>query len=491
MHNSAPVVEEANVALLSALGQPRTVLDVGCGMGLNGVAAVAVGASVVGIEKDGPRAERARRLLGEVIELDPSDYVGVSESLRGRKFDLILFADVLEYAPDPATFLRKYIEYLEPEGRVIVSLRNRTAWNVLLKLTSAELGYRDGERGTLFSRAQATDLIRSVGLEILRVDHNPMMARAIRPLVVEGGWVLPPPAHETPSAYRDLPVYHAYRTFVRPWEDRLAQVAPELLSYQHVVVARRPIEPRPLSLTVGMLTMDEEESIERMMTEIRRVAPDARILCVDSSMKDQTPFIAERMGARVVRQLPPRGHGPAMEVLMYEASKESEALIYLDCDFTYPPDVIPSIRKILESGVDVVNAARTRTRPEAMPLPNYLANKSFALLAQATAGAKVADLHSGMRGYRSSVIRAFSFDGEGDAIPIDTLLWPAKCGYRVVEVPIDYQERVGFSKLRKLAGTVWTFIRLAKTLNVGERGGGHYEVWDKLDDAAKSLARDE
>jgi glycosyltransferase involved in cell wall biosynthesis len=279
-----------------------------------------------------------------------------------------------------------------------------------------------------------------------------------------------------------LPVYHAYRTLVRPWEDRLAEVAPELLSYQHVVVARRPIEPRPLSLTVGMLTMDEEESIERMMNEIRRVAPDAQILCVDSSMKDQTPFIAERMGARVVRQLPPRGHGPAMEVLMYEAQKQSEALIYLDCDFTYPPDVIPKIRKILESGVDVVNAARTRERPDAMPLPNYIANKSFALLAQATAGAKVADLHSGMRGYRSSVIRAFAFDGEGDAIPIDTLLWPAKCGYRVVEIPIEYQERVGFSKLRKVAGTVWTFIRLAKTITVGERGGGHYEVWDKLDD---------
>jgi len=229
-----------------------------------------------------------------------------------------------------------------------------------------------------------------------------------------------------------------------------------------------------------MLTMDEEESIERMMKEIRRVAPDAQILCVDSSMKDQTPFIAERMGARVVRQLPPRGHGPAMEVLMYEASKQSDALVYLDCDFTYPPDVIPAFERFSRAG-------RRRERrphahaPEAMPLPNYLANKSFALLAQATAGAKVADLHSGMRATdrRSS---GHFFRWRGDAIPIDTLLWPAKCGYRVVEVPIDYQERVGFSKLRKLAGTVWTFIRLAKTLKVGGRSGGHYEVWDKLDE---------
>jgi SAM-dependent methyltransferase len=481
MQTESPIIEETNIALTSAIGRPRTVLDVGCGLGFNGAAALEAGASVVGVEGDPKRATKARRLLGDVIGADPNDFERVSRELGQRRFDLILFADVLEYAPDPAALIRRYAEHLEPEGRVLISLRNRTAWNVLLKVTSPKLGYRPGEPGRLFSHLEATGMAQQAGLEVLRVAHNPMLARAIRPLVVEGGWVLPPPAEETGSAYRDLPVYKAYRAFVRPWEDALASVAPEIFSYQHVVVARKAPAPGPLSLTVGMLTMDEEESVERMMNEIKRVAPDAKILCIDSSMKDQTPVIAERMGARVIRQLPPRGHGPAMELLMYEAAKQSDALIYLDCDFTYPPDVIPQIRKILESGVDVVNAARTRTKPEAMPLPNYVANKSFALLAQATAGPKVADLHSGMRGYRASVIRAFDFDGEGDAIPIDTLLWPAKCGYRVVEVPIDYQERVGFSKLRKVAGTVWTFIRLAKTLGVGERGASHYEVWKRLD----------
>ena len=74
------------------------------------------------------------------------------------------------------------------------------------------------------------------------------------------------------------------------------------------------------------------------------------------------------------------------------------------------------------------------------------------------------------------MIRAFDFDGEGDALPIDTLLFPAKCGYRVVEVPISYNERVGTSKLRKLAGTVWTMIRLARALPVGRRQGERFEV---------------
>jgi hypothetical protein len=132
-------------------------------------------------------------------------------------------------------------------------------------------------------------------------------------------------------------------------------------------------------------------------------------------------------------------------------------------------------RMVEEEGVDVVNGARTRTRPPAMPVPNYLANRAFAAMAHAMHGIPTCDVHSGMRAYRSSVIRAFDFDGEGDALPIDTLLFPAKCGYRVVELPIDYAERVGASKLRKLAGTVWTFVRLARALPVGRRRPECYE----------------
>ena len=141
--------------------------------------------------------------------------------------------------------------------------------------------------------------------------------------------------------------------FPRSVEDVVAARAPELLSFQNVYVARKPPKARKLSLTVGMLTMNEEDSIEAMMGEIRKVAPDAKILCVDSST-DRTPEIAARLGARVLRQIPPRGHGPAMELLMYSAAAESDLLIYLDCDFTYPAEYIPVLRKLVKKAVDAL-----------------------------------------------------------------------------------------------------------------------------------------
>ena len=472
-----------NAALTALLGRPRTVLEVGCASGIHGMVARRTGARVTGIESDLELAQRAGRALDEVLTLDPEDRERVAAALGDRRFDLVLVPDLLERARDAEGLLAFYAQFVADEGRLLVSLTNREAWPVRLHADRAEAGYvtSTGSAPRLFSRDEARQIVERSGLELLEVCLNPMLLRALRLLVDDEFFLTLRHGEGAGSGFRDLTAYEAYLALVRPFEVALARLAPRLLAFQHVLVARKKPSSGRLSLTVGMLTMDEEPSVARMIDEVRKYAPDAQLLLVDSSLKDQTPVIAERMGARVLRQLPPRGHGPAMELLMYEAAQQSEALIYLDCDFTYPPPVIVDIRRILESGVDVVNAARVRTRPAAMPLPNYLANKTFVLLAQLLNGMPVADLHSGMRGYRSSVIRAFSFDGEGDALPIDTVLWPARSGYRVVEVPIEYQERVGASKLRKLSGTVWTFIRLASTLRVGARGSGSYDSWDTLE----------
>jgi 2-polyprenyl-3-methyl-5-hydroxy-6-metoxy-1,4-benzoquinol methylase len=471
-------VEEVNRALVSLVGRPRTVLDVGCGVGLNGAAIRRTGARVTGIEIVPRSIERARAVLDEVVAADIGSDAAVKNALGSRRFDLIVFADVLEHTVDPRAVLERFLPYLEDDGQILVSLPNVAAWTVRLGLLAGRFDYQpsgilDDSHLRFFTRASAARLCESAGLEVLTLDQNPMLVRAAKEIILktmvrEGA---------EPTELSGSLSYKAYQTFVRPLEDLVANRAPGLFAFQNVLLARKPPRRRPMSLTVGMLSMDEEESIEKMIGEIRRVAPDAKILCVDSSMKDRTPEIARRLGARVLRQVPPRGHGPAMELLMYSAAQQSDMLIYLDCDFTYPADMIPVVRRLIEEeGVDVVNCARTRTRPAAMPVPNFMANRTFAAMAHAMHGVPTCDVHSGMRGYRSGMIRAFDFDGEGDALPIDTLLWPAKCGARVVELPIDYNERVGQSKLRKLAGTVWTLIRLVKTLPVGRRKGERFEV---------------
>ncbi|HEX6179324.1 MAG TPA: glycosyltransferase family 2 protein [Thermoanaerobaculia bacterium] len=212
-----------------------------------------------------------------------------------------------------------------------------------------------------------------------------------------------------------------------------------------------------MKVTVSMITMNEEGAVAKVIGDIRRVAPDAEILLVDSS-KDRTPDIATSLGCRVIRQFPPQGYGPAMDRAVREAG--GDVVITLDCDDTYPVDAIPRLVELVQQGNDLVNTTRVHKRPEAMPFANFLANRAFALAARIVHGLRTTDLHSGMRAYRKSMIDQVQWNSRGPALPVDMLLIPYRLGFRIAEMPIDYRERIGVTTLRRFSSTVWTMRRI-------------------------------
>jgi glycosyltransferase involved in cell wall biosynthesis len=212
-----------------------------------------------------------------------------------------------------------------------------------------------------------------------------------------------------------------------------------------------------------MITLNEEGAVGKVIQDIRRVVPDAEVLLVDSS-KDRTPEIAESLGARVVRQFPPQGYGPAMDRALREA--HGDIVITLDCDDTYPVEDIPKLVRLIDEGYDLVNTTRVWRRPKAMPFANFLANRAFALAARILHGIKTTDLHSGMRAYRKSMIDAVQWNPRGPALPVEMLLVPYRRGFKVVDVNIDYRERIGTTTLHRWQSTVWTFKRIWRARGV-------------------------
>ena len=212
-----------------------------------------------------------------------------------------------------------------------------------------------------------------------------------------------------------------------------------------------------MKLTVSMITLDEEGAVAKVVEDIRRVVPDAEIFLVDSS-RDRTAEIAQELGCRVFKQFPPKGYGPAMDRAVRDAS--GDVVVTLDCDDTYPVEMIPQLVKMIEGGFDLVNATRLAKRPKAMPFSNYIANRVFAWTARLLHGIRTTDVHSGMRAYRKSMIDAVGWDPNGPALPVDMLIIPHRRGYRVAEIPIEYRERIGASTLQRFKSTLWTFKRL-------------------------------
>jgi glycosyltransferase involved in cell wall biosynthesis len=226
------------------------------------------------------------------------------------------------------------------------------------------------------------------------------------------------------------------------------------------------IVPGPMKLTVSMITMNEEGAVAKVVQDIRRVAPDAEILLVDSS-KDRTAEIAQELGCRVIKQFPPQGYGPAMNRAVREAA--GDVVVTLDCDDTYPVEIIPELLKKIDDGFDLVNTTRVWRRPKAMPLANFFANRFFALAARVLHGLKTTDVHSGMRAYRKSMIDAVEWNPRGPALPVDMYVIPFRRGYKTAEVPIDYRERIGTTTLHRFSSTLWTLKRLWRARSVPRR----------------------
>src|SRR2546430_15532117 len=103
------------------------------------------------------------------------------------------------------------------------------------------------------------------------------------------------------------------------------------------------------AISVVMITLNEEGAIAKVVNDIRAAVPDAEILIVDSST-DRTADIARSLGCRVVEQLPPRGYGPAMDAALKSAA--GDVIVTIDCDDTYPAEVIPDLVRKLQEGYD-------------------------------------------------------------------------------------------------------------------------------------------
>jgi glycosyltransferase involved in cell wall biosynthesis len=213
-------------------------------------------------------------------------------------------------------------------------------------------------------------------------------------------------------------------------------------------------------VSVVMITKDEEGSVAKVIDDLRRDVPGAEVVLVDSS-QDRTAEIAEERGARVIRQFPPRGYGPAMVRALH--APDRDIVVTLDCDDTYPTGRIPELVAASRDGVDVAGTTRLAGgRPASMPRSNYLANRLFNVVASLLFLRPVRDLHTGMRAYRRALLHEIHWSAEGSALPVELLLKPVRLGMRVTEVEISYAERIGETTLDRFSSTVWTFRRILR-----------------------------
>jgi 2-polyprenyl-3-methyl-5-hydroxy-6-metoxy-1,4-benzoquinol methylase len=129
--------------LIAFVGTGKNVLEVGCASGVQSkVFKDVLGCSVTGIEINEEAAKEARQYCKEVIVGD-IEQIDFEELLKDRKFDIVIFSDVLEHLKNPSRALEKVNPLLADDGYVVASIPNIAHSAVVYQLMKGHFDYRD------------------------------------------------------------------------------------------------------------------------------------------------------------------------------------------------------------------------------------------------------------------------------------------------------------------------------------------------------------
>ncbi|MCL4430451.1 MAG: glycosyltransferase family 2 protein [Chloroflexi bacterium] len=206
------------------------------------------------------------------------------------------------------------------------------------------------------------------------------------------------------------------------------------------------------NISVVIATLNEEEGIGPTIDEMQKVLKNAYLVVVDGNSVDRTIEIAKNMGADVLLQ-EGKGKGDAMFQGFKQLGTKVPYVVFTDADYTYPAEYVPGMIEVLSKNPKVGMVIGNRFKGElnhskSVTNPFYLGNKLFAFAQLVMNGVNLGDPLSGLRVVRSEILEGWKPKSKGFDVEAEMNALVRRKGYRTVEVPIDYRDRMGEKKLK-------------------------------------------
>ena len=211
-------------------------------------------------------------------------------------------------------------------------------------------------------------------------------------------------------------------------------------------------------------TYDEADNLAWLVGRILASVPHADVLVVDDSSPDGTGAIADRMAAhepriQVLHRPTKEGLGKAyLAGFRWALAHDYDVIGEIDADGSHQPEQLPRLLAALEdadlvigsrwvAGGSVTNWAFTRE----------LLSRGGNLYTRLLLGIHVRDATAGYRLFRRTTLEKIDLDdvsSYGYVFQADLAFRTLRAGLRVVEVPIEFVERVrGDSKMTRDVAT--------------------------------------
>lgn len=207
---------------------------------------------------------------------------------------------------------------------------------------------------------------------------------------------------------------------------------------------------------------NEAKTIEKVVSDFRRVLPEAVIYVYDNNSSDNTSEIAERAGA-IVRHEYKQGKGNVIRRMFREI--DAECYIMIDGDDTYPAEAAPEmVEKVLKYNSDMVVGDRlssTYFEENKRPFHNFgndIVRKSINFLFRTD----IKDIMTGYRAFSYEFVKSFPVLSKGFEIETEMTIHSVDKNMQVDNVVIEYRDRPEGSESK--LNTVSDGIKVLKTI---------------------------
>jgi glycosyltransferase involved in cell wall biosynthesis len=194
-------------------------------------------------------------------------------------------------------------------------------------------------------------------------------------------------------------------------------------------------------LTVGNV-------IERLTAVMQKIGFKYEIIVVDDCSTDRSLEISKSQSAKVFSLEKHMGKGYALRAGFAKA--KGAIVTTIDSDGSHRPEELPRLlTPILQNKADLVIGSRYLSqKPVAAKKLNVVGVRLFNFLIKILTRAEVSDSQSGYRVMKSAVLRNMRLKSGEYEIESEMLVKTARQGFRVMEVPISFEQRTyGTSRL--------------------------------------------
>lgn len=228
----------------------------------------------------------------------------------------------------------------------------------------------------------------------------------------------------------------------------------------------------PTEVLVVLPTYNERQNLEKVVAGVRRLGHD--VLIVDDASPDLTGELADSLaasdaGVRVMHRPSKLGLGSAYEAAFRVGLTEGTALfVEMDADGSHLPGNLDAIVSAARSCGGLAIGSRYIDGGEVIGWPFYRWLLSWAanIYCRLILGLPTHDCTSGYRCYTRDLLEHIKLDevvSQGYSFQIEMVYRTRRLGYRVVETPIRFEDRIaGASKVSRgeVRRALWTVVRL-------------------------------